>query len=289
MTTYDERGNSEQALQPAEPASESGENMNETKAPGQKVPAELPILPLKGTVVFPLTVVPLAAGQARSLRLIDDAVNGDRLVGLVMQKDPNLDAAGPGDTFEVGAMGMIHQMMRVPDGTVRLAIQGLERIRLGEFTQREPYLKAKVEHAPEIVEDTLEVQALVRNALDLFQRLVSLVGNLPDELLTAAINVDEPRQLLYFIASNLRLEPEQRQQLLELDSVRAKLELLNGFMSRELEVLELGKRLQGQVQEEVSKSQREYFLREQLKAIQRELGESSEQEAEAAEDRKSVV
>src|SRR5439155_5418824 len=134
-----------------------------------------------------------------------------RLVGLVMQKDPNLDGAGPGDTFEVGTMGMIHQMMRVPDGTVRLAIQGLERIYLAGFTQEQPYLRARVVQAPEVVEDTLEVQALVRNALDLFQRLVSLVGNLPDELLTAAINVDEPRQLLYFIASNLRLEPEQRQ------------------------------------------------------------------------------
>src|SRR5947208_2532141 len=259
-------------------------------APVHPVPAELPILPLKGTVVFPLTVVPLAAGQARSLRLIDDAVNGDRLVGLVMQKDAEQagDAVKPGDLHEVGTMGMIHQMMRVPDGTVRLAIQGLERIYLAGFTQEQPYLRARVVQAPEVVEDTLEVQALVRNALDLFQRLVSLVGNLPDELLTAAINVDEPRQLLYFIASNLRLEPEQRQQLLELDSVRAKLELLNGFMSRELEVLELGKRLQGQVQEEVSKSQREYFLREQLKAIQRELGESSEQEAEAAEYRKKI-
>jgi ATP-dependent Lon protease len=292
MTTYDdERGNSEQAQRPAEPASESGENMNETKTPGQKVPAELPILPLKGTVVFPLTVVPLAAGQARSLRLIDDAVNGDRLVGLVMQKDGEQagDAPKPDDLHQVGTMGMIHQMMRVPDGTVRLAIQGLERIRLGEFTQREPYLKAKVEHAPEVVQDTLEVQALVRNALDLFQRLVSLVANLPDELLTAAINVEEPQHLVYFIASNLRgLDAEQRQRLLELDDVKAKLAMLNGFMAKELEVLELGKKIQSDVQEEVSKSQREYFLREQLKAIQKELGETNEQEAEAAEYRKKI-
>ncbi|HET8630911.1 MAG TPA: endopeptidase La [Thermomicrobiales bacterium] len=255
---------------------------------GQKVPAELPILPLKGTVVFPLTVVPLAAGQARSLRLIDDVINGDRLVGLVMQKDANQESAGPGDTYEIGSMGVIHQMMRVPDGTVRLAIQGLERIKIEEFTQTEPYLRARVAPAPEVVEDTLEVQALVRNALELFQRLVSLVSNLPDELLTAAINVEEPQHLVYFIASNLRLDPEHRQQLLELDHVKAKLEMLNGFMSRELEVLELGKKIQSDVQEEVSKSQREYFLREQLKAIQKELGETSEQEAEANEYRKKI-
>src|SRR5919202_1325037 len=256
--------------------------------PRTRVPSELPILPLKGTVVFPLTVVPLAAGQERSLRLIDDVINGDRLVGLVMQKDANQDSAGPDDVYQIGALGVIHQMMRVPDGTVRLAIQGLERIRLGEFTQEEPYLKARVEHAPGAVEDTLEVQALVRNALDLFQRLVSLVANLPDELLTAAINVEEPQHLVYFIASNLRLDAEDRQQLLELDSVKAKLEMLNGFMSKELEVLELGKKIQSDVQEEVSKNQREYFLREQLKAIQRELGETNEQEAEANEYRKKI-
>ncbi|MDP9373133.1 MAG: endopeptidase La [Chloroflexota bacterium] len=257
--------------------------------PAQAVPAELPILPLKGTVVFPLTVVPLAAGQARSLRLIDDVINGDRLVGLVMQKDADQEGAGPGDTYDLGVMGVIHQMMRVPDGTVRLAIQGLERVRLLEFTQEQPYLKARVEHAPEGAEEGLEVQALVRNALDLFQRLVSLGPNLPDDLLTAAINVEEPRHLVYFIASNFRqMEPEQRQQLLELDSVRAKLEMLNGFMSRELEVLELGKKIQNNVQEEVSKTQREYFLREQLKAIQKELGETNEQEAEVSEYRRKI-
>src|SRR5919202_370256 len=256
--------------------------------PRTRVPSELPILPLKGTVVFPLTVVPLAAGQERSLRLIDDVINGDRLVGLVMQKDASQEGAGPDDVYEIGALGVVHQMMRVPDGTVRLASQGLERIRRGEFTQDEPYLKARVEHAPEIVEDTLEVQALVRNALDLFQRLVSLVANLPDELLTAAINVEEPQHLVYFIASNLRLDAEDRQQLLELDSVKAKLEMLNGFMSKELEVLELGKKIQSDVQEEVSKNQREYFLREQLKAIQRELGETNEQEAEVNEYRRKI-
>lgn len=270
-------------------ASDPSEVKSEEQANKErKVPPVLPILPLKGTVVFPLTVVPLAAGQARSLRLIDDVVNGDRLVGLVMQKDASQEGAGPGDIYEFGSLGMIHQMMRVPDGTVRLAIQGLERIRIEEFVQTEPYLKARVSHAPEELEETLEVQALVRNALDLFQRLVSLVSNLPDELLTAAINVEEPPHLVYFIASNLRLDPELRQQLLELNQVKAKLELLNGFMSRELEVLELGKKIQSDVHEEVSKNQREYFLREQLKAIQKELGESTEQEAEISELRAKI-
>ena len=254
------------------------------------IPATLPILSLRGTVVFPQTVVPLAAGQSRSLRLIDDVMAGDRLVGLFMQKDSEQlgDDVKPGDTFEYGAMGVIHQMMRVPDGTVRLVIQGLERIKLGEFSQEEPFLKATVYAAPETVEDTLEVQALTRNTLDLFGRMVALAPNLADDLLTVAINIEEPRHLVYFIASNLRLDPEQKQSLLEIDGIKAKLEAINSHMSRELEVLELGKKIQSNVQEEVSKTQREYFLREQLKAIQKELGESNEQEAEISEYRRKL-
>jgi ATP-dependent Lon protease len=256
----------------------------------QPVPDSLPILSLRGTVVFPQTVVPLAAGQARSLRLIDEVMAGDRLVGLVMQKNPEQlgDDVKPGDTYEIGAMGVIHQMMRVPDGTVRLVLQGLERITIGEFTQEEPFLRARVIASPETVDDSLEVQALTRNTIELFGRLVAIAPNLADDLLTVAINLDEPRHLVYFIASNLRLDAEQKQALLEIDAVKAKLEELNGHMSRELEVLELGKKIQTNVQEEVSKTQREYFLREQLKAIQKELGESNEQEAEISEYRRKL-
>ena len=254
----------------------------------QSEPRVLPILPLRNTVVFPMTVVPLAAGQPRSLRLIDDVASGDRLVGLVLQKDPKQEGAGPGETYEVGTIASIHQMMRVPDGTVRLAVQGLRRMRIVEWVAEEPYLKALVEDIPETVEDTVEVKALMRNALELFQRLVSLVSNLPEELVTAALNIDDPLHLVYLIASNLRMEPEERQELLELDSVRDKLLKLNAFMSRELDLLELGKKIQSEVQEEVARTQREYYLREQLKAIQRELGETSEQEAEINELRAKI-
>jgi len=256
----------------------------------QPIPDTLPILSLRGTVVFPQTVVPLAAGQARSLRLIDEVMAGDRLVGLVMQKNPEQlgDDVKQGDTHEIGAMGVIHQMMRVPDGTVRLVLQGLERIKIGEFSQEEPFLRAPVTALPETIEDTLEVQALQRNTIELFGRLVGIAPNLADDLLTVAINIDEPRHLVYFIASNLRLDAEQKQALLEIDAIKAKLEELNAHMSRELEVLELGKKIQTNVQEEVSKSQREYFLREQLKAIQKELGESTEQEAEISEYRRKL-
>ncbi|MGH2560710.1 MAG: LON peptidase substrate-binding domain-containing protein, partial [Thermomicrobiales bacterium] len=226
----------------------------------------LPLLPLRGTVVFPLTVVPLAAAQPRSLRLIDEVMSGDRTVALVMQKDSELEGAGPEDVYTVGTIATIHQMMRVPDGSVRLAVQGIERMRILEFVSEEPFLMARVEKAPEEEADSVEVQALMRNTLELFQRLVSLVPHLPDELVTAALNIDDPRHLVYLVATNLRMEPEERQRLLELASVHEKLTSLNGFISKELDVLELGKKLQSEVQEELSKSQREYYLREQMKA-----------------------
>ncbi|HEU0165364.1 MAG TPA: LON peptidase substrate-binding domain-containing protein, partial [Thermomicrobiales bacterium] len=250
----------------------------------------LPLLPLRGTVVLPLTLVPLAAAQARSLRLIDDVMAGERTVAMVMQKDADLaEGAGPDDILEIGTIATIHQMMRVPDGTVRLAVQGVERVKIVEVVQEEPYLKARVRRIPETVESTVEVQALMRNTLDLFQRLVSLVPHLPDELVTAALNVDDDaRHLVYLVASNLRMEPHERQELLEIDSVKEKLQTLNAFLTKELDVLELGRKIQTDVQEELSKSQREYFLREQMKAIQKELGEGSEAEAEVAELREKI-
>ncbi|MBA3450145.1 MAG: LON peptidase substrate-binding domain-containing protein, partial [Chloroflexia bacterium] len=249
---------------------------------------QLPVLPLRGTVVFPLTVVPLAAAQPRSLRLIDDVMSGDRTVALVMQKNPDLEGAGPEDVYDVGTISTIHQMMRVPDGTVRLAVQGNERMRVLEFVQEEPYLLARIQRAPEVVEESVEVDALTRNTLELFQRLVSLVAHMPDELVTAALNVDDPSHLVYLVATNLRMDAEERQRLLELDAVRDKLIALNTFISKELDVLEIGKKIQSDVQEELGKNQREFYLREQLKAIQRELGEGTETEAEATELREKI-
>jgi ATP-dependent Lon protease len=255
---------------------------------GESDALELPVLPLRGTVVFPLTVVPLAAAQARSLRLIDHVMSGDRTVALVMQKDAELEGAGPDDVHRIGTIATIHQMMRVPDGTVRLAVQGNERMELIEFTSEEPFLVARVRRAPEPEDESVEVDALTRNTLELFQRLVSLVAHMPDELVTAALNVDDPRHLVYLVATNLRMDAEERQRLLELDSIRDKLTALNTFIAKELDVLELGKKIQSDVQEELGKNQREYYLREQLKAIQRELGESSETEAEVTELREKI-
>lgn len=248
------------------------------------IPSELPILPLRGTIVYPLTVLPLNVGQARSLRLVDEvATSPNRLVGLVTIKNDKFEDAGPEDVYEVGTVAVIHRMLRAPDGTVRLIVQGLERIRIKEYTAQEPYLKARIEPDPEKVEKTVEVEALMRNTTDLFRRLVSLAQHLPEEILMAALNVEDPRQLAYMIATSLRIDMTDAQGLLEIDDISGKLTKLNALMTKELEVLELGKKIQGQAQAEMEKSQREYILREQLKQIQKELGEGNEQEQEVKE------
>ncbi len=270
-----------------EPDYEAPEDESEEQEE-EATPSILPVLPLRGTVVFPLTLVPLAAGQPRSLRLIDEVVSGNRMVALVLQKDSDQEAAGPGETYEIGTAANIHQMMRVPDGTVRLAVQGLRRIRVLEWLSEEPYLTARVEEIKEETDDSVEVKALMRNTLELFQRLVSVVSNLPDELVTAALNIDDPIHLVYLIASNVRMEAEERQNLLELEGARTKLQKLSAFLSKELDLLELGKKIQGEVQEEVGKTQREFYLREQMKAIQKELGETNEQEVEVNELRAKI-
>ncbi len=252
------------------------------------IPDVLPIVPLRGLVVFPLAGMPLAVGQERSLKLIDDVMRGDRLVGLVAQKDPDVEQGGPDDTYRIGTVARVAQLIRLPDGTMRIFVQGLERIAVDEYIQEKPYLKAKIHVAPETTEDGVEMEALKRNAVALFQRIVNLVQYLPDELSMAAMNIDDPRQVVSLIATTARLDLALRQELLEEDSVRAKLEKLNQFLTHELEVLELGKRIQSQAEEEMGKAQREYFLREQLKAIQRELGEASDEQATVNELRERI-
>ncbi len=252
------------------------------------VPTTVPVLPLKDTVIYPLTVAPLAVGQDRSLRLIEHAVAGSRLVGLVAVREPGVDRGEPENSFDIGTLAQISQVLKIPDGTVRLLVKGIQRIRVLEYVQREPYLEARIEAYPEVSEATVEVQALVRNAQAVFQRLVDLSPTLPDELATAVINIEDPLQVVYFIANNLRLELADRQGLLVMDSVKDKLEWLTVALTRELEVLELGKRLQNEAQERMTKAQREYFLREQLKAIRKELGDVEDEESEVAELRKKL-
>ncbi len=253
------------------------------------IPDELPILPLRGVVVYPQTIIPLTVGQPRSIKLVDEVVSGNRMIGLITSKDPSLETPGPDDIHRVGTIASIHRLFRAPDGTIRMLVQGVSRISVDEFTSTEPYLKAHAVSAPETVETSIEVEALTRNVIGLFTRLAELVPSIPGELISSALNVDDPLQLAYTIATYIRIDLDEAQALLEMDSTEAKLRRLMTLLSKELEVLELGRKIQTEAQTEMEKVQREYYLREQLKAIQRELGEADEQAVEVEEFRQKIA
>lgn len=254
-----------------------------------QIPAELPILPLRGVVVYPQTAVPLTIGQPRSIRLVDDVMAGEeRLIGLVASRNPDLESPEPEDLYEVGTVAIVHRLFRAPDGTIRLLVQGLARFRLGEFIQHNPYLKANIELIPEVMEEDLELEALARNARDQFEHIAEMIPSIPRELVTSVVGLEDPLQTVYTIANFQRMDLSDAQALLEINPVSEKLRKLAGILAREVEVLEIGQRIQNEARSEIEKVQREYYLREQLKAIQRELGEADEQAAEIDEFRKKI-
>ncbi len=249
-----------------------------------ELPAALPVLPLKETVVFPQSMSPLAIGQERSVRLIDDVVAGDRLLALVTTRDGSVESPGFDDLYEVGTVAIVHKLIKVPDGTLRILVQGLDRVRLDHRIDTDPYLLAEFSALPDVVVETPELEALIRNVQGLFGRIISLAPYLPEELELAAANVDDPSALAHLVASTLRsIKTEERQGLLETLDVEERLRKVSAILSRELEVFELGSKIQSQVQSEMEKGQREYFLRQQLKAIQQELGEDDPEQAEVNE------
>ncbi len=249
-----------------------------------ELPAALPVLPLKETVVFPQSMSPLAIGQERSVRLIDDVVAGERLLALVTTRDGSVEAPGFDDLYEVGTVAIVHKLIKVPDGTLRILVQGLDRVRLDHRIDTDPYLLAEFSALPDVVVETPELEALIRNVQGLFGRIISLAPYLPEELELAAANVDDPSALAHLVASTLRsIKTEERQELLETLDVEERLRKVSAILSRELEVFELGSKIQSQVQSEMEKGQREYFLRQQLKAIQQELGEDDPEQAEVNE------
>jgi ATP-dependent Lon protease len=253
-----------------------------------EVPQVLPVLPLKETVVFPDSMSPLAIGQERSVKLVEDVVSADRVVALVTVRNAEADPPGWDDLYEIGTAALVQKMIRVPDGTLRILVQGLERIRLAQRVEDEPYLVAEVEQVPDVVEASRELEALTRNVQNLFGRIIGLVPYLPEELQLAAANVEDPGALSYLVASTIRIKTEEKQRLLELADVAARLRDLSAILNRELEVYELGTKIQSQVQSEMEKGQREFFLRQQLKAIQEELGEGDPEQAEVTELRRRL-
>ena len=257
-------------------------------AQGQELPSVLPVLPLRDTVVFPDTMVPLTIGQERSIRLIDDVLAGDRLLVLVTSKDPQVEVPGPDLLYDVGTVGLAHKMVKLPDGTMRILVQGLQRVRLEEFTQEHPYLVARTSKLEDVVRPGKELEALRASLLNVFSKIVSLVPYLPEELEMAAANVEDPGALAFLIASTMRIKTEEKQQLLEESDVEKRLRALVAILTRELDVLELGSKIQSDVRGEIDRSQREYFLRQQLKAIQQELGETDEHQKEINELRQKL-
>jgi ATP-dependent Lon protease len=252
------------------------------------IPDTLPVLPLREIVAFPLTATPLAVGQPRFLRLVDDVMRGNRLLALVMQRDAQAEATDLSDLHPVGTVGRIQQLARLPDGTVRVMVQGIERVRLLDLVQTEPYLVGRVEAAPEQESEPTDVEALRIAVLEVFRRLVAVSPALPDELAVAVEDIRDPRGIAYLVASLVPIDVAARQELLEMDPVAAKLRRVVDVLQREVAVRELGRKITTETEEQLTKKQREFYLREQLRSIQKELGDAEGGDDEAADLRRRI-
>ena len=263
-------------------------NMQNDKA--ENIPADdLPVLPLRGIVVYPMMWLPLPVGQRRSIRLVEDNLPENRIIALVTSKDEEMEKPGPNEIHSIGTAAQVHRVLRTPDGTIRLLVQGMERIRIIEYIQEQPYLRARVEVLPEQMEQNIELEAIMRAVQELFRRLIDLEPQMPDELAMMAMNVDDARQLAYLVASSMRLDFQEAQNILEMDRVYDKLLRLTQLLHKEVEVLELGRKIQSEAQGEMERMQRDFFLREQMKAIQKELGDEDEQASDIREIEDRIV
>src|SRR5437667_2962986 len=267
------------------------EQLDDIQQKIQTIPAQLPILPVRDAVIFPNAVIPLTVGRESSVRLINDVQQGDGMLVVLTQRDKRVDAPGPGDLYDIGTVSMVHRVMKTPEGNLFVIIMGVSRTHIDEFVQFEPYLRANISVLGDEKEDEsgVDFQALRRTVVSQFERIIKLSPQLPDDLQTIVINIEDAGRLADYIATNLpNLSIVSKQFVLEQIQVRKRLEFLNTELAKELEVLELRSKIQNQVQEEVGKSQREYFLREQLRAIQRELGEADDTQREIEELRQKI-
>jgi ATP-dependent Lon protease len=267
----------------------AGGEPQQIEVPSEPVlPPGLPVLPLRETVAFPDTLTPLAVGQERSIRLVNDALGGNRMLVMVASKEPGVESPGPDQLYDVGVVGTIARMLRAPDESLRLLVQGSQRVRIDRWVREQPYLFAEISELPDVVEESPELIALMRNVQKTFTDIVEQVPYLPEELQMAVANIEDPSALSHLIAGALRIKSEDKQALLEEVDVARRLRRLSEILARELDVISLGSKIQSQVQSELDRSQREYFLRQQLKAIQEELGEADEVQAEANELRQQL-
>ena len=252
---------------------------NSTSSTNERsIPEKLPVLPLRGTVAFPQTMLPLTIGQERSIQLVDDVMRGNRMLLLIAQKDENKEHAMPPDLYQVGTVGVIEQMVRASNGSLRIIVQGIERAKVDEFTDFEPYLIAKLHPLPDVISEGVELEALRRALLENIKKLVGLIEELPNEILSAAESLSNIKQLTYLTAFLMPIATDIRQEILELDPLDAKLHRLIALVNHEVAVRELGQKITSDTKERLTQSQREYFLREQVRSIQKELGDSEQPE-----------
>jgi ATP-dependent Lon protease len=244
------------------------------------VPDELPILPLRNTVAFPFTIIPLTIGIARSMRLIEDAQQEDHLIGLVAMKDSSIEEPQPGQVYETGTLARIERVMQTPEQHLNVIVHCLERFKIQYWTADKPYLKGRITLAKDLVDDDVETRALQNSLLELAREVVSLSPNYPKEAAEFLTHVKSPRYLAYLVANYAGIEVGKAQEILEANDVKGKLRILVAHLSREKEVLSLGQKIQSEAREEMDKAQREYYLRQQLKAIQKELGDAEEGRSE---------
>ncbi|MDO8126111.1 MAG: endopeptidase La [Candidatus Brocadiales bacterium] len=257
-----------------------------------EIPSELPVLPVQDIVVFPQMVTALGVSTERELKLLDHVLTGKRLLALALQKqggEKNKERdVGHEDLYEYATAVVVLQMLRMPDNTARMLVQGISRLKIDEFVQEEPYLVARVRPLEDELETGMEMQALARSASDQFMKMISMASNLPEELKVAVVNIEHPGRLADMIASHLSISADEKEEILETINVKERLQKVNAFISREMEVLEMAKKIQGQVKSEVDKGQREFYLRQQLKAIQEELGEGDERAVEIKALKKKI-
>lgn len=253
------------------------------------IPAELPILPLRGTVAYPDLVMPLIVGREKSIRLIDDAMAKDRMIGIITQKNPDIEDPDIEDLYTIGTVATIMKMVKMVDGSQRIVVQGICRFKLVEFTDREYSLKAKILPIFEEYQRDIEIDAMYLNLKNLYKKAVEMAPYLSSELAQIASKVENPGNLSDLIASTINIGVSEKQEILETIDLKERLKKVTILLNREVETLELSSRIQTHVKEGIDKTQREYYLREQLKAIQKELGESEDKFTEIEEIRKKIA
>jgi len=284
MTENDSKNTSEAKV----PTSPDAHIEEAGKADRIKIPNEMPVLPVRDTVVFPSMVAALSVSTERDLKLLNHVLAGNRFLALVAQKDKEAKIVKQSDLYNYATAAVVLQMLRMPDNSAKMLVQGIRRIRIDEYTQTDPYFKAKATALEDTIQNDMETEALARNAADQFIRMISLAPSLPEELKIAIVNIDSPSRLADMIASHLNVSIAEKQQVLEAIDVKARLQKVTALITGEMEVLEMATKIQSQVKSEMEKGQKDYYLRQQLKAIQEELGEGDERTLEVKELTKKI-